>query len=324
MAIVLELLSGKHQTIKYFKFDKSEISIGRDHHCDLRLNDPYVCSEHLRISQETDNAVLKFQDCHSINGTEVNGQLAQVGELYGDDVLKLGRTRLRVINSSQAVAATLSLSRLEEDLSWLSSSALAIGLTIGYLVLLMVSSFISSADEYKLATMMPKEMGQIALLSVWPLLFAVMGKVFKKESRVVSQFNIMWIFLFVLYGLYLLQKILSFNLNGIQSLIWIEFVVFSTLLFAFIWFSLFIAFHQTNKRRNILTCSLSLLLLLPILSMALLDSDEFSPRPEYDTTLLPPLYQILPVKEVSALLDDSAELFVDVQQQLAEEQSADD
>ncbi|MFQ3237678.1 MAG: hypothetical protein ACI9C4_003269, partial [Paraglaciecola sp.] len=221
-------------------------------------------------------------------------------------------------------AATLPLSRLEEDLSWLSSSALAIGLTIGYLVLSLVSSFISSADEYKLATMMPKEMGQMALLSVWPLLFAMMGKLFKKESRVVSQFNILWIFLFILYGLYLLQKVLSFNLNGTQSLMWVEFPVFASLLFAFIWLSLFIAFHQTNKMRNILTCSLSLLLLLPILSVALLDSGQFSPRPEYDATLLPPVYQILPIKDVSALLDDSAELFVDVQQQLAEEQSAGD
>jgi hypothetical protein len=324
MAIVLELLSGKHQTIKYFKFDKSEISIGRDHHCDLRLDDPYVCSEHLRISQEADNTVLKFQDCHSVNGTEVNGQLAQIGQLYGGDVLKLGRTRLRVINSSQAVAATLPLSRLEENLSWLSSSALAIGLTIGYLVLSLVSSFISSADEYRLATMVPTEMGQMALLSAWPLLFAVMGKVFNKESHLVSQFNILWLALFFLYGLYLLQKILSFNLNGAQGLMWIEFAVFSAVLSAFIWLSLFIAFHQTNKRRNILTCSLSLLLLLPILSVALLDSDEFSPRPEYDATLLPPVYQILPVKDLSAMLDDSAELFVEVQQQLAEEQSAHD
>jgi hypothetical protein len=105
---------------------------------------------------------------------------------------------------------------------------------------------------------------------------------------------------------------------------WIEFAVFSAVLSAFIWLSLFIAFHQTNKRRNILTCSLSLLLLLPILSVALLDSDEFSPRPEYDATLLPPVYQILPVKDLSAMLDDSAELFVEVQQQLAEEQSAHD
>lgn len=324
MAIVLELLSGKHQTIKYFKFDKSEITIGRDHHCDLRLDDPYVCSEHVRISQEADNGLLKFQDCHTINGTEVNGQLAQIGQLYGDDVLKLGRTRLRVINSSQAVAATLPLSRLEENLGWLSSSALAIGLTIGYLVLSLVAGFISSADEYKLATMVPKEMGQMALLSAWPLLFAVMGKVFKKESRLVSQFNILWIFSFVLYGLYLLQKIMSFNLNGAQSLLWIEFAVFSSALFAFIWLSLFIAFHQTNKRRNILTSTLSLLLLLPILSVALLDSGEFTPRPEYDATLLPPIYRILPVKDVSALLDDSAELFDEVQQQLAEEQSAHD
>lgn len=319
MAIVLEILTRKDQTLKYFKFDQAEICIGRDHHCDLRLDDPYVCPEHLRICQDTENGALTFQDCHSINGTQINGSFSQIGELYGDDVIKLGRTRLRVINSKQAVPATLPLSRLEENLGWLSSSALAIGLTIGYLMLLLVASFIGSEQEYKLFSMLPKEMGQMALLSVWPLLFAIMGKVFNKESRLISQFNILWLTLFVLYGLYLFQKFLSFNLDAAPSLIWLEFAVFSVVLFGSIWLSLFMAFHQTTKRRNMISASMAILMLMPIVSVVLLDSGEFSPRPDYDSVLLPPVYQIMPAKDLSVLLEDSAELFMAVERQLATE-----
>ena len=69
MAIVLELLSRKDQTLKYFKFNKPEILVGRDHHCDLRLEDPYISAEHVRITQDSQDHSIFFEDCQTINYT---------------------------------------------------------------------------------------------------------------------------------------------------------------------------------------------------------------------------------------------------------------
>ena len=100
MAIVLELLSRKDQTLKYFKFNKSEILVGRDHHCDLRLEDPYISAEHVRIKQDSEDHTISFEDCDTVNGTLVNKQLLPSGQLQGNDILKLGRTRLKVVNTN--------------------------------------------------------------------------------------------------------------------------------------------------------------------------------------------------------------------------------
>ncbi|MEH6713873.1 MAG: FHA domain-containing protein [Paraglaciecola polaris] len=322
MAIVLELLSRKDQTLKYFKFDKSEIVVGRDHHCDLRLEDPYISAEHVRISQDEQSNTIYFEDCQSVNGTLVNKRPLANGKLQGDDILKLGRTRLKVVNTNQPVSAALPLSQLEESLSWLSNSGIAILLTLGYLALSMIFAYVNSIEEYKIFAMLPKEMGQMALLSGWPVMFAVMGKVFNKESRVVSQFSILWLTLFVLYGLYLLGKLISFNFNATESLIWFELIIFTLVLFGFVWLSLFIAFHQTNRRRNIVGAMMTLVIVVPIISIGMLGNGDFSTQPKYDSTMLPPLYQLRSPSDVTSFVEGSTALFSALDKQIAAEQLA--
>lgn len=319
MAIVLELLSRKDQTLKYFKFNKSEILVGRDHHCDLRLEDPYISAEHVRIRQNSEDHSISFEDCDTVNGTLVNKQLLPRGQLQGNDILKLGRTRLKVVNTNQPVSAALPLSQLEESLNWLSHSGVAILLTLAYLVLSMVLEFTNSVVAYNVFDMLPKEMGQMALLSAWPIAFAIMGKVFNKESRVVSQFSILWLTLFIFYGLYLLEKLVSFNFNAPEGLIWVELMVYALVLFACIWLSLFFAFHQTNKRRNLVSSMMTLVIVVPIVSLSMLGSNDFSAKPAYNSIVLPPIYQFRPALDVNTFVENSASLFTELDEHLASE-----
>jgi hypothetical protein len=323
MAIVLELLSRKDQTLKYFKFNKSEILVGRDHHCDLRLEDPYISAEHVRITQDSQDQSISFEDCQTINGTLVNKQSMTSGKLHGNDILKLGRTRLKVVNTNQPVSAALPLSQLEESLNWLSSSAVAILLTLAYLVLSMVFEFTNSIEAYNVFDMLPKEMGQMALLSAWPIAFAVMGKVFNKESRVVSQFSILWLTLFIFYGLYLLGKLLSFNFNAPEALVWVELIVYSLVLFGFIWLSLFFAFHQTNKRRNLVGSMMTLVIVVPVVSIGMLGSSDFSAKPDYNSIMLPPIYQLRPASDVTTFVENSRTLFTELDERIEREGLAD-
>ena len=316
MAIVLELLSRKDQTLKYFKFNKPEIVVGRDHHCDLRLEDPYISAEHIRIRQDSVENSIYFEDCQSINGTFVNKRCLASGKLEGDDILKIGRTRLKVVNTNQPVSPALPLSQLEESLSWLSNSGIAILLTLGYLVLSMVSGYLNSITDYSIFDMLPKEMGQMAILSAWPVAFAVMGKVFNKESRVVSQFSILWLTLFIVYGLYLLEKLLSFNFNAPVLFLWLELTVYTLILFGFVWLSLFIAFHQTNRRRNIVSTMMTLAIVVPIVSIGMLGNGDFSANPEYDSTMLPPVYQLRPASDVASFVENSGTLFEKLDKQI--------
>jgi hypothetical protein len=319
MAIVLELLSRKNKTIRSYRFTKAQITIGRDYHNDLQLDDPYVCPQHLQISQRADFLTLKLADCDSINGVSINNKLIQNSGLHANDVITLGRTRLRVVDTTKAIPAALPLSKLEEKISWLSSTTLALMLTIAYVLYAVANNFVTSVEEFKLISALPKELAQMALFCTWPLTFALLTKMFNKESHLINQFNLMWLVAFLLSILYLLEKVILFNSNGSSSIPLLELFFFSTVIFGYIWFSLFIAFHQTNARRNIITATMSAVILIPIFSVGLFDDGEFSVRAKYDATLLPPIYNFSASKDSTEFVSHSGDLFAKLEQELQNE-----
>ena len=312
MAIVLELLSRQNKTIRSYRFTQPQITVGRDYHNDLQLDDPYVCPQHLQISQYTDRLSLQLVDCNSINGVNINNKPIHNSELHANDVIELGRTRLRVVDTSKAIPATLPLSMLEEKISWLSSTALALSLTMAYLLYALAGNFVTSVAEFKLISALPTELAQMAVFCAWPLGFALLAKMFKKESHLVNQFNLMWLVVLLLNIFYLLEKIILFNTNASAWLPWFEFFVFSTGVFGLIWFGLFIALHQPNARRNITATLVSVAILMPIFSLSLFDDEEFSVRANYDATLLPPVYNLSGSTDSTQFIRHSSELFAEL------------
>ncbi|MFT4993185.1 MAG: hypothetical protein ACI965_000203 [Paraglaciecola sp.] len=319
MAIVLELLSHKNKMIRRYRFNKTQITVGRDYHNDLQLDDPYVCPQHLQISQQADLLSLELADFDSINGVSINNQAIHNSPLHANDVIKLGRTRLRVVDTCKAIPATLPLSPLEEKIAWLSSTTLALSLTLVYFLYTLAGNFVTSVVEFKLIAASSKELAQMAVLCTWPLTFALLAKIFKKESHLINQFNLMWLALFLLNGLYLLDKVIVFNTNAPAWIPWLEFLLFSTVIFGFIWFSLFIAFHQPNARLNTTAAMISLAVLMPIGSLGLMNDGEFSTRAKYDATLLPPLYTVSASNSSSHFIRHSAELFTELELALQNE-----
>jgi hypothetical protein len=319
MAIVLELLSRKDKTIQHYKFSGPSVSIGRDYANDLRLDDPYVCAKHIKITQQADSDDLQFEDCDSINGVSINDKPQHSGTLSANDVIKIGRTRLRVVDTSKPVEGTLRLSELEEKVSWLSSTALAISLTLAYLMFTTLIHYIGSVEEFKLSTVLPSEIGQMAVFCMWPLMFALLARVFGNESHIVNQFNLLWLVLFILHGLNMLENVLLFNINDTLVLSWIEFIVFAGMFFALTWFSLFIAFHQTTQRRNIIASVMSIALLLPLASLSFFNQEKFNASPTYDLLLLPPMYNFTAADNTEIFVSKSAELFDLAQQTIDDE-----
>ena len=312
MAIVLELLSRKNIPLKHYKFEQDYVCVGRDFNNDLRLDDPYVCPSHMLVAIDPESGKLMVNDCQSTNGIKVNNKFVRQATLNSQDVIKIGRTRLRIIDTKVPLAEAMPLSELEEDLNWLNQSFLAICLSIICLGFLLLSKYLGSVQEFSLIKALPSELGQLAVFCLWPLSFAILAKVVKKESHIISQFSLMWIIVLIVNGLILLQKIAIFNIHPGAWFAWLELVVFATVVVIFIWLSLFIALHQANKRRNIIAISMTLIILAPIYALGFLSSEQFSPRPSYNPTLLPPTYNITSAAQTDKFINQADSLFSQV------------
>jgi len=312
MAIVLELLSRKNIPLKHYKFEQDYVCVGRDFNNDLRLDDPYVCPSHMLVAIDPETGKLMVNDCQSTNGIKVNNKFVRQATLNSHDIIKIGRTRLRIIDTKVPLAEAIPLSELEDNLSWLNQSFLAICLSFFCLSFLLLSKHLGSVQEFSLIKSLPSELGQLAVFCLWPLTFAILAKVVKKESHIVSQFSLTLLVILLVNGLILLQKIAIFNINPGTWFTWIELVIFATLVASFIWLSLFIAFHQTNHRRNIIACSITFMILAPIYALGFLNTDEFSPRPHYNPLLLPPTYNITSASQTDKFIVHASSLFTQV------------
>jgi hypothetical protein len=312
MAIVLELLSRKNIPLKHYKFEQDYVCVGRDFNNDLRLDDPYVCPSHMLVAIDPESGKLIVNDCQSTNGIKVNNKFVRQATLNSHDIIKIGRTRLRIIDTKVPLAEAIPLSELEENLSWLNQSFLAICLSFVCLGFLLLSKYLGSVQEFNLIKALPSELSQLAIFCLWPLSFAVLAKVVNKESHIVSQFNLTWLVVLLANGLILLQKVAVFNIHPGAWFTWLELVIFAVVLTGFIWLSLFIAFHQTNNRRNIIAGSMAFIILAPIYALGFLNTDDFSSRPSYNPVLLPPTYNITSAEQTDEFIEQANNLFIQV------------
>jgi hypothetical protein len=116
----------------------------------------------------------------------------------------------------------------------------------------------------------------------------------------------------IVNGLILLQKVAIFNIHPGAWFAWFELLVFASVVLIFIWLSLFIALHQANKRRNVIAISMTLIILAPIYALGFLSSEQFSPRPSYNPTLLPPAYNITSAAPTDKFINKAGSLFTQV------------
>ncbi|WP_339723306.1 FHA domain-containing protein [uncultured Paraglaciecola sp.] len=309
MAIVLELLSRKNIPLKHYKFEQDYVCVGRDFNNDLRLDDPYVCPSHMLVAIDPESGKLIVNDCQSTNGIKVNNKFVRQATLNSHDVIKIGRTRLRIIDTKVPLAEAIPLSELEENLNWLNQSFLAICLSFVCLSFLLLSKYLGSVQEFNLIKALPSELGQLAVFCIWPLCFAVLAKVVKKESHVVSQFNLTLLVVLLANALILLQKIAIFNIHPGAWFTWLELIIFALVVGSFIWLSLFIAFHQTNRRRNIIASAMTFIILAPIYALGFLNTEEFNSRPSYNPVLLPPKYNITSAVATDTFISNANDLF---------------
>jgi diguanylate cyclase (GGDEF)-like protein len=82
--------------------DECSILVGRDEQCDLRLDDPAVSRQHLRITPRPDGYYV--MDLQSTNGTFVNDQPVAVHRLADGDYVRIGHRLFRYLTGDNVEA----------------------------------------------------------------------------------------------------------------------------------------------------------------------------------------------------------------------------
>lgn len=291
MAIIIEKLGGNNRQVKHYRFAKPSISIGRGYDNDIRLDDPYVGAEHAVIEQDTEGRIY-IRDSQSLNGMRVNGKQQQQAELSKDDVVVLGKTRLRIFDSAEQVEPALRLSVIESRLTILSHWRFTLLLAFVYALALTYQTYLHTFVEFDVGKMLPRLVSELLILSVWPLLFGLLSRLQKQDARLASQYSILLLVVLVGMGLSLVSQWLKFNFAQFAAWNGVELTVMGVLFFSLLWLTLLIAFHQPTYRRNRIALGCTFLLIACLMGWQEIKQADFSPRPNYQFVLLPYSYAI--------------------------------
>ena len=97
------ILSMDGLVLKEIQLTKERLTIGRKPHNDIQIDNLAISGEHAVIVTILSDSFL--EDLNSTNGTQVNGQSIKKHFLRNNDVIELGKYKLKYMNETQSVAA---------------------------------------------------------------------------------------------------------------------------------------------------------------------------------------------------------------------------
>jgi len=94
------ILSMDGLVLKEILLDKERLTIGRKPHNDIQIDNLAISGEHAVVVTILDDSFL--EDLNSTNGTQVNGQAVKKHFLRNNDIIELGKYRLKYLTDTQA------------------------------------------------------------------------------------------------------------------------------------------------------------------------------------------------------------------------------
>lgn len=101
------ILSMDGLVLKEIQLNKERLSVGRKPHNDIQIDNLAISGEHAVIVTILEDSFL--EDLNSTNGTQVNGQPIKKHVLRHNDVIELGKYKLKYMNAQQGVTENVPL-----------------------------------------------------------------------------------------------------------------------------------------------------------------------------------------------------------------------
>ncbi len=315
MEIIIETIARSRKTLKLLKLSGDRIKIGRGYTNDFIIKDPFVDAVHAEL-QWHDGQWYLF-DNHSSNGTHFrSGQpVERAHKVQSGEEIIVGKTHLRLVLPQHPVAAALKVGRLESWQHWLGHPLMAFMLAVVMVGMVVGLEWLQNPHPVKLADLITNVVAILGAALLWPLFFAGLSKIFKRESHVFAQISISFLFLcgFMLW-IYFAQ-VLRFNVPSLWFNEGVAYFVHFWVLTGLLWFNLYIGFHHLNWMRWSIAGGLAFLVVMVEMVSSIETRFDHVSKLEYNANLLPPAFQWQQPVALDDYLNESEKLFQQVHQE---------
>ena len=318
MDVVVEIVSRGLKVLERIKFNGEQLRLGRSYYNDVILDDPHVCAHHA-ILRQNEHGELVIDDCDSINGirNEKRTPLRSGSSLNSGDTLLLGKTYIRVYQSTHPVAPTIALTRFENLLHWLSRPLAAALLLAMSLIAVTLYFYLGSTKEFELSNFKSPLVGLSVSILIWCCIWALIGRISRHDARFITHLNLLLTTLLVTLAHELIGDIIRYNSSNVVYMIF-DYGLMGLILATLLWSQLYISTHVTRLRRWIMSHGIAWSLVGVALVMNW-NSDDFSKYPSYSSLVKPPLLRLAPASSLDEFQTQSARQFELAAEMAAEE-----
>lgn len=326
MEIIIEELDRGNKPVTRHKFAQSSIKIGRGYSNDVIVTDPHVCNNHLRI--DFDDNHWHVHDEGSINGSYLvlakgqrkgqrkTQQNAHQHTIASGDIIRFGKSRIRVLLPDHPIAKSIAFSPLEKVID-LTQHPLILFSNIALFTLVAGGlDYLNKVNEVNLTQLIVPAVSVTLLFAVWPAVFAILSHLTRQDSRLVSQLGISFIFFNLMWISDVVERMVAFNFSSYWLLSSTASILPFSLIFCLCWFNCHIAFQMSKHQHLLAAGGITLVLFATNLFTQLSNTPTFSNKPNYSATIMTPTFLLASGSSVDDFISTSEQLFVQAQLQV--------
>lgn len=310
MKLVLEMTSHSGDgSIVYRTVEEFPATLGRGYHNDIILSDPHVSASHLRI--EYDGESWSVADLGSENGLFVN-EKQRKGEtcrLSSGDVLRVGRTELRVFSPSHPVSDTLLLQKASPLFRFLSKPANAWLSFMAAVAVMTGWTYLEVWSDQVGMTLSVAAGATFFFIMVWAGLWSVVGRLVRHRPHFQSHIALISLYTIGSALFWYVQAYLNFlsseNTLAMATSYTLNIALFTVLLYG----ALSLATDLPKKRRTLSALYFSMGAGISVFALGYVSAMNFIPDPVYPYSMEPYLSWLAPGQTAAEFMDGSTKLF---------------
>ncbi len=309
MEIIIEEIGRNKKLLARHKFLTNKVTLGRGYNNSVILSDPHICPEHLSIEFDGENWLVK--DNNSINGSFLaeSKQNADQHIIHSGDIIRLGKSFIRIILPNHPVESTVPFSFFEGLIDFLRKP-LIIAFNIAFFTLIAgLMFYLNQPSDVNFTQVIVRAIGITLMFATWPVMIALISHFNKHEARIVTQLAVSFAFFNLMWFSDVFESIVAFNLSANWSLDNLIALVPIALAFLMIWLNCYIGFHMSKRKRTIIALSITTVLFGGGYMIQLSKQPDFSVLPNYDATIMNPVFKFAPSSSVDEFIEDTNKLF---------------
>ena len=258
---------------------------------------------------------LRLEDRSTLNGSRLGRRRLHAGQQLAPSgcYLQIGKTSLRISDSSSSVAPARELTAVDGFYEWASSSLVCVAVLAAVLLYAAFNVHLSSNAAIQTTHYFEKLAKPLGTMMLVAMFWAFVGRIVERRTNFVAHLTIAALTQFIMITWATLVSILTLNLDLVALLPVSGFLGRGVIFIASIELHLRLATDVTARRRWMFELLVLVIMFVYPLYKQINRASQFQPIARYNSSLLPPSLQFYSTTPSDEFLREAADVFTDAE-----------